>query len=660
MQSELYSLARIFTESLLRIPDYQRGYSWTEKQLAEFWRDILILKDGRDHYTGVLTLEAAPERAYALWEEDIWIIRHKRFRPYYVVDGQQRLTSAIILIQSIIDATDASKQISYFSHDEIRKKYIYDSRNGGLSRSYIFGYEKDNPSYEFLKTRVFKEPSAHFEAGAETAYTQNLQNAKDFFDQCVKTLSLAEIESLFQKVTQHLLFNVYTIAPGIDVFVAFEVMNNRGKPLSYLELLKNRLIYLSTLIESDDDERRKIRTEVNESWKWVYHFLGKNKYNPQDDDRFLFTHFIVYFAKSIKQVDGMDAGRLLWVLEREEAHKKYLVDKFFTPSNICGVSPIPEEQGVILSRPLDSQEIHSYAADLRLAAQRYFDISSPELSSLPEKQKIALTRIERMDWGDYRPLVLAAFYCGAPASDLNKFLEALERYAFLTAGGIDYRPKALLSKYTLQLRRETQSLLHVADELETHGTNVASQLFSSTRAQWLNRDGYYGWRALKYFLFEYEMYLKSQSKTSREKISWEEFRQEDYVNDFVTVEHIYPQKASDPYWRNGFHHLSVGDRNKLRQSLGNLMALSRPKNASLGNRSFIEKRDGLDGSPAYRNGSYSEIEVARETDWGPMQIIERGLRLLDFMETRWKIKIGGWDEKLAVLGLEGVRYPRSK
>jgi len=60
MQTELFSLSKIFTENLFRIPDYQRGYSWAEKQLKDFWNDIDQLEEGKHHYTGVLTLEQVP------------------------------------------------------------------------------------------------------------------------------------------------------------------------------------------------------------------------------------------------------------------------------------------------------------------------------------------------------------------------------------------------------------------------------------------------------------------------------------------------------------------------------------------------------------------------------------------------------------------------
>ncbi|MBL8892357.1 MAG: DUF262 domain-containing protein [Planctomycetaceae bacterium] len=48
METQLLTLSKIFSERLFRIPDYQRGYAWTDKQLQEFWNDIEQLETGRD------------------------------------------------------------------------------------------------------------------------------------------------------------------------------------------------------------------------------------------------------------------------------------------------------------------------------------------------------------------------------------------------------------------------------------------------------------------------------------------------------------------------------------------------------------------------------------------------------------------------------------
>ena len=63
-------------------------------------------------------------------------------------------------------------------------------------------------------------------------------------------------------------------------------------------------------------------------------------------------------------------------------------------------------------------------------------------------------------------------------------------------------------------------------------------------------------------------------------------------------------------------------------SLGNLLLLSRKKNSTLQNFDFerkkcLKNKDGKD--IGYYNGSYSEIEVSKQTEWTPEQIKERGL-----------------------------------
>ncbi len=49
------------------------------------------------------------------------------------------------------------------------------------------------------------------------------------------------IEKLYKRLTLKLMFNLHEIEDDYDVFVAFETMNNRGKKLSNLELLKTDL-----------------------------------------------------------------------------------------------------------------------------------------------------------------------------------------------------------------------------------------------------------------------------------------------------------------------------------------------------------------------------------------------------------------------------------
>ena len=137
--------------------------------------------------------------------------------------------------------------------------------------TYLFGYEVDNPSSDYLQYRVFNEPYSG--TVNETYYTKNLKFAKSFFRENLTALYESEgvdgINELYLKLTQRLMFNIHEIDDDYDVFVAFETMNNCGKKLTNLELLKNRLIYLTTLYSDakfDKMDKENLRKQINETW----------------------------------------------------------------------------------------------------------------------------------------------------------------------------------------------------------------------------------------------------------------------------------------------------------------------------------------------------------------------------------------------------------
>ena len=167
MDSSLSTLSKLFTEKLFRIPDYQRGYSWADKQLKDFWTDLNQLTGEQKHYTGVLTLESVKEKSWAKWDDDSWVIQGKSFKPYFVVDGQQRLTTIIILIQCILEKTKADEKLNFSSKSEVQQKFIFVPKSTHHG-SYVFGYAKDNPSYECLKTQILGKTSTKYSTGEAT------------------------------------------------------------------------------------------------------------------------------------------------------------------------------------------------------------------------------------------------------------------------------------------------------------------------------------------------------------------------------------------------------------------------------------------------------------------------------------------------------------
>ena len=261
MSNELQSLSVLFQNRLFRIPDYQRGYAWKHEQLVDFWEDLLNLHEDRYHYTGLLSLKAVNRKDTHLWNEDVWLL-DIGYKPFHVVDGQQRLTTFSILMYEIVafvkslagnkDKPDEEIFLGYESLKDIKAKYVLRKRPPhNLVTTYLFGYETDNPSSDYLKYKVFEEPFGG--AVFETYYTKNLKYAKNFFADNLGAMyedeGLVGIERLYKKLTLRLMFNLHEIEDDYDVFVAFETMNNRGKKLTNLELLKNRLIYLTTLFD---------------------------------------------------------------------------------------------------------------------------------------------------------------------------------------------------------------------------------------------------------------------------------------------------------------------------------------------------------------------------------------------------------------------------
>lgn len=655
MDTQLLTLSKIFTERLFRIPDYQRGYAWTEKQLKDFWNDIQQLESDRNHYTGVLTLESVRNDVYSQWEDDSWIVGAKSYQPFFVVDGQQRLTTAIILIQAILEHLPSSEKLNYTDKADIQRKFIFDSKDDGISRSYVFGYEKDNPSYEFLKTKVFCEKSSTA-TSQETVYTHNLTNAKQFFSDRVAVLTRDQLETLYRKVTQHLLFNIFTITEDVDVCVAFETMNNRGKPLSYLELLKNRLIYLSLKFAAADFEKAKLRRAINDCWKAIYHNLGRNKDRPLDDDRFLLTHYVIYFGKAI--VDEAEAEEPMRYRRLYRAdYASDLLEKRFIPRNVAA-DATPDVR-------ISLSDVYKYVSSLQEAVETWYKMYNPFASDLSPDTQMWLDKLNRIGMDRFQPLVLAFLQRVASENKRIAFLQAAERHLFMYSlvgveryypgysYSLDIDPKILelsidLSSNKITGDKVTRTLTEITHTIlkQTHLIRHIQTRFRS--------EGFYKWLGIRYFLFEYNLDLQSRAKTDRPKIFWPEFTEQ--KADFVSVEHIYPQQARHQYWTSRFGGLTQKQRETLRNSLGNLLPLSKPKNASLSNKPFPEKVDGR-GEPVvgYRYGCYAENEVAKAESWTPTEILARGIKMVAFMEKRWGLDLGNDHQKKGMLGLDFLK-----
>lgn len=665
MASELQPLSLLFQNRLFRIPDYQRGYAWQQPQLTDFWDDLINLQDGRYHYTGLLSLKNLKSSETISWGSDLWMVS-KGFKACHIVDGQQRLTTFVILLNEIVEysrmlkenegLTDREMVLGYETLEDVVSKYICQHRppNNQIT-TYLFGYEVDNPSSDYLQYRVFNEPYSG--TVNETYYTKNLKFAKSFFRENLTALYESEgvdgINELYLKLTQRLMFNIHEIDDDYDVFVAFETMNNRGKKLTNLELLKNRLIYLTTLYSDakfDKLDKENLRKQINETWKEVYFQLGRNEKTPLSDDEFLRAHWITYFAYSRRKGDDYIHFLLNKFSAKNIFEKKTVTviddsSVVLTDAEYDMDADLEDESGEVETievSKLEPADILDYVNSLKDMAKYWYDTFFPLLSeNLSTDERIWVDRLNRIGIGHFRPLVMAVISRRDLTSEkrVNLFT-AIERFIFIcfrlgyfnaTFRSSEYY-RAARSIYLKEM--DIDDLINDINEVTDANIEYAIPNYvTKIEKHFDNKGGFYYWNSIKYFLYEYEYQLAK--KNNLDKVSWEMFTKAE--KDKVSIEHILPQTPSKYYWRNQFRQFSSEEIELLSGALGNLLPLSQSINSALQNDSFEDKKSSKNGGRrGYQNGSHSEIEVAQELEWTADHIYARSKKLLEFMENRWK------------------------
>jgi uncharacterized protein with ParB-like and HNH nuclease domain len=688
------SLDSLFKEKIFRIPDYQRGYAWQHDQLKAFWEDLVNLSSDRSHYTGVLTLKQIPDGEIVESDKEYWLVVDHSYKLFHIVDGQQRLTTFIIFLQSFVDFLKKLPENKGKSDDAI---YISDTLNvtalqtkylfmvkptGDHFRTYKFGYTVDNPSYQYLRYRILDESGPGLVP--ETFYTLNLSNAKTYFYKQFEELHKQEgtvgLQRMYAKLTKRFLFNEYIIKDEFDVFVAFETMNNRGKKLSDLELLKNRLIYLTTLYEDkelDPAERKSMRDTINDAWKEVYYQLGRNKTKPLNDDEFLQAHWTMYFKYS--RQTGRDYIQFLLgeQFTPQKVHKKVEREVellgFKEQRSIANLDEADDENGEELEEPptistaqLRPKEISNFVLSLKESVVHWFNSWNPHLAQgVTRKEQEWLERLNRVGIVYFRPLVMAILKHQATPADRVRIFKKIERFVFLAfrlnSQNSNYRSSAFYNAARALDRGEISfnELEGMLDEDLAHtfnedGTLRVDDFYNLLFKKFKNGSGYYKWSGLRYFLYEYELSLFDAAV--QQKVSWDDLLKTD--KDKISIEHIYPQTETAE-WAKVFKGIRKNYRTAYSASLGNLVLLSSAINSSLQNDGFTSKKSpkfsigGQQIRHGYSDGSHSEIEVSQSESWGPEEIRERGLRLLRFMERRWAFTFQNDGEREKLLFLNG-------
>lgn len=679
--NELLSLTDLFNRAIFRIPDYQRGYSWERLQLEEFWSDILNLLPDRDHYTGMLSLKKLDKESTnsEKWNDERWLLDNWNYNAYHIVDGQQRLTTFIILINEIINfykKINPSKDpnqifVNSIPLKKIEEDFLVISKpdSEDIIKTFKFGYEVDNPSYEFFKHKILGEPNSGLLD--ETFYTLNLENAKKFFatklQEEYEKNGITLIEDIFKKITLRFKFNMYYIDNDFNVFVAFETMNNRGKKLSNLELLKNRLIYLSTIFNADKDDKKAVRNNINATWKDIYGYLGKNKKKVLSDEDFLQDHWIIYFGYTRTNKITYSSFLLNDYFNQNNISNKYIIenekkaiDDDYNIENLdISETEVEEDNNIkIKKEKLTLNIISKYINSMKTLIPYWYLVQNPDVID-EEPIKIMLQKLNRLQFVYFKPLITVLLSKNnISISKKVECLKKIERFIFLHFRLVNYQStyknsffwnlahKFYINEVDIEyVIKEVSKIDYLSDNKVANMNGILNNI----NRLFKNYKGYYSWPARTYFLYEYETFLMNNQ--ANQKIYPENlFKKDD--KDKVSIEHIYPQTDTNEYWVSRFGNYTDVERKYLNGSLGNLLPLSLSINVKLQNYSFDDKKLGKDRIRGYKNGSHSEMQVANSNEWTPEEILNRGLEMIRFMEKQYDFIIPNKADRIKLLGLD--------
>jgi hypothetical protein len=602
LANTVFPLSTIFAGRIFVVPDYQRGYAWEDPHLVDFLDDLTSLSPDKSHYTGTLVLNKQPG--------EVRDAARNRFDILHVVDGQQRLTTIVILLEVLRDrfTTLGEKVIA----DNICSTYLIGTRDNGQP---FHRLTLNEDCRDFFEQAILG--GKPWSSGPTIRSQERLLAALHFFnnhcDELEKQTRGAykrSLELLNDKLTLNLKFGAYLVESNAEVGVIFETMNDRGKKLSELEMVKNYLLYLASKITVDASQ---LTTHVNATWTQIFQrLMSVNLVTSADEDRFLRAHWLMAFDHVARNWSGSKSIKARYALKRyENDHTKLLGD------------------------------LIAYVQSLHQAIIPFCDAHMPghsdAFNSFPNPVR---AEIRRWSVKLRRNYVLAPFLPLLMAFRLNKKASAAENLDLIQ----------LLEKFSFRVYRwggrrsnaGQTALLRLAHEFFRNRLNVAAvlkQVRHTALGYVANNtffddftpakdNPFYPWVGLKYCLYEYEEHL---AKGGHIQLSWEQLEETDAQK---SIEHILPQTPTNGFWTKRF---DSDERKKFTHALGNLCLTH--DNSSYGRKSFPDKL----GNPTLRGACYvqgkffMERALGKFSDWTPDLVKKRTESMRDWAVDRWHL-----------------------
>jgi hypothetical protein len=260
MQPQHISLGTLLHGRLFRIPQYQRAYSWQRKQRQDLFADIHRTWDkGNDTRHFMATIVGLRRERRTILTDDHQVIE--------IVDGQQRITTLIIMLKAIAIALDRLDVNEGKIGQEIDEMLVK-SDNASLL---LLQTNHDASEYfaDYLRKGI--HPSSGSASNlADRELLQAIEGCEQFVARWRSSShSLLDLVALLKN---RLTFVFHEIGDEALVYTVFEVLNSRGLEVSWFDRLKSML--MAIVFESDMGNKNELIEEIHQLWADIYRCVG--------------------------------------------------------------------------------------------------------------------------------------------------------------------------------------------------------------------------------------------------------------------------------------------------------------------------------------------------------------------------------------------------
>ncbi|WP_001062387.1 DUF262 domain-containing protein [Helicobacter pylori] len=230
---EWYLKNTLKEELYYQIPIYQRPYQWTEENCEKLLDDLFEdYEEDResDYFCGSLVLVKSDPNS--------------KTEIYDIVDGQQRLSTFILLAKVLADLYNDCLDPKNLEHLQEGWKDRHTER-----KRLSFNTIGSNAEYDFQDALDFFDDPHHVSKNDENNYLKNAVCLKDY----IRKKEIKNINSFIEWLYSNVKF-ITIICPNIDnALRIFNVLNARGLPLNATDIFKGEL--LKELAKEEDQKK---------------------------------------------------------------------------------------------------------------------------------------------------------------------------------------------------------------------------------------------------------------------------------------------------------------------------------------------------------------------------------------------------------------------